>query len=191
MPSSIIKENGVEVEGAKAITEAYFEEFEKRLANRKPAKGWESYTDETNAVIRNWLKGESTPQPPFTEEEMNLVLSTLKEGSPGVDMYPPKLFKKAGVGVVHSLLLLCNKVKESKEIPEQWNHVKIVTIYKQKGSKKNLQYYRGIFLAIIISKIFEKLVKNRIEGNLGRINILQAGSQKKRRPPDNVFLFRG
>ena len=191
MPSSIIKENGVEVEGAKAITEAYFEEFEKRLANRKPAKGWESYTDETNAVIRNWLKGESTPQPPFTEEEMNLVLSTLKEGSPGVDMYPPKLFKKAGVGVVHSLLLLCNKVKESKEIPEQWNHVKIVTIYKQKGSKKNLQYYRGIFLAIIISKIFEKLVKNRIEGNLGRINILQAGSRKKRGPPDNVFLFRG
>ena len=189
--SSIIKENGVEVQGAKAITEAYLEEFEKRLANRKPVEGWESYTDETNAVIRNWLQGESTPQPVFTDEEMNTVLGTLKEGSPGVDMYPPKLFKKAGVGVVRSLLLLCNKVKESKEIPEQWDLVKIVTIYKQKGSKKSLKYYRGIFLAIIISKIFEKLVKNRIEDKLERISILQAGSRKKRGPPDNVFLFRG
>ena len=190
-PSSIIKDNGVEVHGAKAIAEAYLEEFEKRLENRKPAEGWEQYTDETNTVIRNWLEGESAPQPPFTNEEIDAVLCTLKDGAPGVDMYPPKLFKNAGVGVVRSLLLLCNKMKESKEIPEQWDLVKIVTIYKQKGSKKNLKCYRGIFLAIIISKIFEKLIKNRIDNKLERTCILQAGSRKKRGPPDNVFLFRG
>ena len=66
-----------------------------------------------------------------------------------------------------------------------------MTIYKQKGSKKKLKYYRGIFLAILISKIFEKLIKNRIEPNLENINILQAGSRKNRGPADNVFLFRG
>ena len=42
-----------------------------------------------------------------------------------------------------------------------------------------------------MSKIFEKLVKNRIEAKLQKINLLQAGSRKKRGPPDNVFLFRG
>ena len=56
---------------------------------------------------------------------------------------------------------------------------------------KKLKYYRGIFLAIIMSKIFEKLVKNRIEGNLQQINLLQAGSRKGRGPAENVFLFRG
>ena len=42
-----------------------------------------------------------------------------------------------------------------------------------------------------MSKIFEKLVKNRIEENLQKISLLQAGSRKKRGPPENVFLFRG
>ena len=44
--SSVVKENGVEVDGEQAVIEAYLEEFDKRLANRKPATGWETYTDE-------------------------------------------------------------------------------------------------------------------------------------------------
>ena len=92
--------------------------------------------------------------------------------------------------MVRSLKQMCNKIKQSKDIPEQWEFVRIVSIYKQKGSKKRLKY-RGIFLAIIISKVFEKLVKNRIEGSLKNVNILQAGSRKERGPVDNTFLFRG
>ena len=69
--------------------------------------------------------------------------------------------------------------------------MKIVTIYKNKGSKKELKYYRGIFLTIVISKIFEKLIKVRIEGCMKKINLLQAGSRINRGPADNVFLFRG
>ena len=189
--SSIIT-GGVEVDSDSAILEAYKEEFERRLANRKPDKGWEEYTDDTNSSVRTWLKGQSQSSPPFTDEEMKAVLDSLKEDcSPGVDRYPPKVFTKAGGGVVRSLKLLCNKIKELKDIPDQWNLVKIVTIYKKKGSKKELKYYRGIFLTIVISKIFEKLIKTRIEDNLKTINLLQAGSRKNRGPPDNVFLLRG
>ena len=54
-----------------------------------------------------------------------------------------------------------------------------------------LQYYRGIFLAITISKIFESLIKERIQANLAQINLLQAGSRTKRGAPDNTFLLRG
>ena len=82
-------------------------------------------------------------------------------------------------------------VKSSRIIPDQWNIVKIVTIYKRKGCKKILQYYRGIFLAIVISKMFESLIKGRIEPDLQKINILQAGSRSNRGPPDNLFLLRG
>ena len=189
---SVVKENGVEVHGEQAVVECYKEEFERRLANREPKPGWEHYTDETNRIVRNWLKGESMPSPSFTDKEMETALMSLKDdSSAGVDRYPPKLFKKAGSGVVRSLKQLCNKIKESKDIPEQWELVRIVSIYKQKGSKKKLKYYRGIFLSILISKIFEKLVKNRIEGSLKNVNILQAGSRKERGPVDNTFLFRG
>ena len=190
--TSIITDSGVEVDGEKAIMEAYKEEFERRLANREPEEGWEEYTEDTNNAVRNWLQSESHSTPPFSDKEMESVLASLKEdSSAGVDRYPPKLFTKAGAGVVRSIKLLCNRIKELKDVPEQWNLVKITTIYKKKGSKKVLKYYRGIFLTIVISKIFEKLIKARIDDNLKKVNLLQAGSRKNRGPADNVFLFRG
>ena len=155
--TSIITGSGVEVDGEKAIIEAYKEEFERRLANREPDKGWEEYTEDTNNAVRKWLQSKSQSTPPFSDEEMESALASLKEDcSPGVDRYPPKLFTRAGAGVVRSIKLLCNRIKELKDIPDQWNLVKIITIYKKKGSKKELKYYRGIFLTIVISKIFEK-----------------------------------
>ena len=126
----------------KGIIQAYQDEFVKRLANREPAPGWEDYTAETNSVVRNWLLGDSRSSPPFSPEELDKVIATLNEdSSPGVDKYPPKVFTKAGGGVLTSILLLCNRVKELRSIPEQWEFVRIVTIYKQKGSRKKLKYY--------------------------------------------------
>ena len=49
----------------KAIMEAYKSEFEKRLSNRNPEEGWEEYTEETNIVVREWLKGGSESSPPL------------------------------------------------------------------------------------------------------------------------------
>ena len=39
-------------------------------------------------------------------------------------------------------------------------------------------------------KIFENLIKDRIEAKLSKVNLLQAGSRKNRSGPDNVFLLR-
>ena len=111
--------------------------------------------------------------------------------SPGVDSLPAELFKYAGDGVLLSLLEIFNRVKRTKEIPKQWNLMKIITLYKQKGSRKVLKYYRGIFLSISVCKIFENLIKQRADENLKKVNILQAGSRKDRSAADSVFLMRG
>ena len=189
--TSIITEEKVEIEGENAVKGAYLEEFERRLQNRVPEQGWKQFTEETNSVIRNWLQQACSSSPPFSSQELDTALSTLKDdSSPGLDNYPPKLFSKGGSGLKQSLLKMFNIIKKTREIPEQWDLVRIVTIYKRKGSRKELKYYRGIFLTIVVSKIFEKLIKVRIEGKLDNINLLQAGSRRKRGPPDNVFLFR-
>ena len=88
------------------------------------------------------------------------------------------------------MLEMFNLIKEKREVPDQWNRMMIVTIFKQKGSKKMLKNYRGIFLTVIISKIFEGLIKDRIKDQLEKVNILQAGSRTKRGAADNVFLLR-
>ena len=190
--SSIKKANGVEVDGPDAIKEAYREEFEKRLANRLPKEGWEEFVEETNSIIRRWLKSPCYSSLPFTLKELKLVVSRLKNNkSPGVDGLPAELFKYASDGVLKSLLTVYNKIKKTRDVPSQFDDVRIATIYKQKGSKKMLKYYRGIFLTILVSKIFEYLIKNRIETKLNNINILQAGSRTNRSGPDNIFLLRG
>ena len=61
----------------------------------------------------------------------------------------------------------------------------------KKGSVKVLRNNRGIFLCVVISKIIEKLIKQRIEEHIQKVNILQAGSRTKRGFPDNLFLLRG
>ena len=50
-----------------------------------------------------------------------------------------------------------NEIKENRDTPEQWDVVKIATVYKKIGSKKLLKYYRGIFLTLVLSKLFEAL----------------------------------
>ena len=99
--SSVLKANGVEVDGPDAVKDAYKEEFEKRLANRTPVVGWEDFVTETNNAIRTWLKGSSRSSPPFTLKELKQVVSSLKNNkSPGVDGLPAELFKYAGDGVL-------------------------------------------------------------------------------------------
>jgi exonuclease III len=189
---SIIKENGVEVTGGKAINEAYKEEFQHRLRTREPHDGWGEYVDELNSVMRNWLNSESPSSPPFNDEELDKVIARLKKGkSPGLDDYPPEVFIYAGPGTRKSLLQLLNQIKETRSTPDQWDLMKIVTIFKKKCSKKILKYYRGIFLATVVSKIFEGLIKGRIEPDLRQVNILQAGARSNRGPGDQLFLACG
>ena len=83
-----------------------------------------------------------------------------------------------------------NNIKNSHEIPDQWFDVLISTIFKNKGSKKMLVNQRGIFLKIILSKIFERINMNRIEKNVDQIDLCQAGSRGERSPADQTFLLR-
>ena len=62
-------------------------------------------------------------------------------------------------------------------------------IYKNKGCRKSLINYRGIFLASIVSKTFERLIKNRIQSSMEKIDLCQAGSRSNRGPPDNLFIL--
>ena len=145
-----------------------------------------------NQVLAFLLDSQYEQTPLFTMEELIHAISKLKKGkSPGPDELPAELFINAGKGILEELLKVLNKIKKSKEIPDQWNWVDITTIYKNKGSKKELVNYRGIFLTIIVKKIFENMIKERMKENLEEVNKHQGGSRTDRSPPDNLFLLYG
>ena len=188
--ASVVCNGNVEVTGEELIKEEYRKEFEFRLRNRVPHDEWKQYTANVNEIMKILLKSEYTVTPLFTLEELRKAISKLRKGkSPGHDQIPAEIFINAGTGLLVELLKVLNQIKAKKVVPEQFNWVDITTIYKNKGSKKELVNYRGIFLTIIVKKILENMVKDRMKEQLEKINKLQGGARSNRSPPDNLFLL--
>ena len=190
--TSVVCNDKVEVIGESLIVEEYRKEFQFRLRNRTPHPEWEQYTANTNQILAYLLDSQYEQTPLFTMEELSLAISKLKKGKcPGPDELPAEIFINAGKGILEELLKVLNQIKETKEIPDQWNWVDITTIYKNKGSKKELINYRGIFITLIVKKIFENMIKERMKDNLEKVDKNQGGSRTNRSPPDNLFLLYG
>ena len=187
---SVVCNGNVEVTGDKLIKEEYRKEFEFRLRNRVPHNEWKQYTENVNEILKILLASEYTETPLFTLDELKKAILKLKKGkSPGHDRIPAEIFLNAGTGLLEELLKVLNQIKVTKDVPEQFNWVDITTIFKNKGSKKELVNYRGIFLTIIVKKILENMVKDRMKDQLDKINKLQGGARSNRSPPDNLFLL--
>ena len=127
----------------------------------------------------------------FVLKELRDILKPLKRGkATGPDMYPAEVFIEGGQVLDKELLEMLNEIKENLKTPSQWNEVGITTIYKNKGSRKKLVNYRGVFLTSVISKIFERLITGRIKKAMENMNKLQAGGIRNRSTYDQTFLLR-
>ena len=188
--SSLVRNDGVEVFTEESIQHEIIGEFEHRLRNRPAREGWENYTNLTNALAEAIMtSSENTDIPDFSLQELNTMIKKLKrKKSPGPDGVMSEFLMEAGEGILLSLLDVLNSVKNTKQIPQQWNEVNIAIIFKNKGSRKEIINYRGIFLASVVSKVFEKLLKSRIKNELAGIDLCQAGSRSNRGPTDNTFI---
>ena len=183
---------GTELFGEGPIREAYQKEFTTRLEHRKIDPSLKEYEEKTNSLARLYVQRASLQKgPPITMEELDAVMKELKDGKcPGTDRVPPEFYKSVGDGMKMYILDIMNEIKEQVKIPYQWTETLIATIYKNKGSRKHLKNYRGIFLTQIVSKLYEKIHMKRVQDRLEKVSKLQAGSRKQRGPADNLFLVK-
>ena len=101
-----------------------------------------------------------------------------------------EIFKKARDGFLNSLLDIMNSIKTFKILPFELSKTWITTLKKKKGSYKKLKNYKGIFLVKILSIIFEKLLKNRINKLLQQnISKFQNGGMKGEGVVDSLFIL--
>ena len=190
----MIVKGDIELLGEQPIINAYQNEFEVRLRNRKICNGLEEYQQITEELVHNYLEHAKTiqTQTDFTKEELCKIIQSLsKNKAPGEDQITAEILQASGNSLIESLLDLYNHMKNTFVAPHKWEYVIISTIYKKKGSKKLLVNYRGIFLTSLLCKIFEKLIKGRIKEILGKVNKFQAGARSNRSVADNLFLLRG
>ena len=96
---------------------------------------------------------------PFSVDELRDVKKALKEGkSSGEDGIPPEIIKRCDLDDI--LLYFCNKALEGL-IPKLWTISNILPIPKT-GDLTDPTNYRGISLTSVASKVFNKLILNRI-----------------------------
>ena len=90
------------------------------------------------------------------------------------------------------LLLLANQIKEEIFIPKFMQYTNIVSIYKGKGEKINLNNDRGIFIVNIFRSIIMKMVYNDkyglVDGNMSDSNV---GARKNNSIRNHIFVLNG
>ena len=103
---------------------------------------------------------------PFTKEELDLVLKKIKNRkAAGLDEIPPEVWKIRQFDDI--LLRQCNAVYSQNRI-ERWMKGCILP-FPKKGDHGLAKNYRGITLTFIAAKIYNALLRNRIEPKIDNI----------------------
>ena len=99
------------------------------------------------------------------------VINSLNNSSPGWDGIPSRLTTIVLNSYIKPLTLLINKSFRDGIFPDELKLAKVIPIYKS-GSTMELSNYRHISVLNIFSKIFERLMYNKLIQFLYQYNVL-------------------
>jgi hypothetical protein len=126
----------------------------------------------------------------ISEAEIRQSVNSLRSGcASGIDGVCIEMFKHTIDQTAPYLKLLFNKILNSGEFPNEWSENVITPIHK-KGDKNSPNNYRAISLVNSISKIFIKILSERLvkwAENTNVINEAQAGFRSGYSTVDNIF----
>ena len=98
---------------------------------------------------------------PWKLKELNKVLKSLKNNkTKDPHGMINEIFKPGVIGpdLKNALLQLFNGMKSNLEIPDYMTLANISSLYKNRGSKFDMENQRGIFILTVLKKISDKLM---------------------------------
>lgn len=116
-------------------------------------------------------------------EVINVIGSLKVNSAPGEDEICNNFLKSCHLEIADMLVDLINMAVEYGQFPDELKIAKVIPLYKLSGEKTQTANYRPISLLPAVSKIFEKIMYNRLENYLEKINFLsdvQYGFRKKK-----------
>ena len=123
--------------------------------------------------------------------EIKEAINQLKNGkAPGPDNIPPEVLKidaHSSANILHELL---KQIWETEEIPKDWKCGHVIKLPK-KGDLSNCKNWRGIQLLSLPSKIFTRIILNRIRKAVdSKLREEQAGFRAGRSCIDQIATLR-
>lgn len=129
---------------------------------------------------------------PVDQNEVITVIKGLKnKNSSGVDGVSIKVVKSVCEEIAQPLAIMINKSIATGEFPSAMKLASVVPILK-KGDPTNMENYRPISILSIFSKIFERIIYNRLVKFLDKFNVLsesQHGFRSERSTESASFYF--
>ena len=177
LPKRIVV-NNIEITEKKAIAELfnkYFVNVGPNLANLIPRsnKKCESFLSGNYPILK---------ENPLTDDELKNAFIALKSNkSPGFDEISPDVIKFVVHAVIKPFKYICNLSLKNGVFPETLKVAKVTPIFKS-GEEELVNNYRPISVLSCFSKIFERVMYNRLYSFLVENDILynkQFGFQKE------------
>ena len=105
------------------------------------------------------------------QEIFNILMGLPNKYSSGIDEIPIYVIKFAGKFLAEPLADITNECLSTQVFPEDLKKAKLVPVFK-KGDCQNVSNYRPVSLLPAVSKVFERVIYNRLMNHLIRHQIL-------------------
>jgi Reverse transcriptase (RNA-dependent DNA polymerase)/Endonuclease-reverse transcriptase len=127
----------------------------------------------------------------ITYEELKEAIKRLKNGkAPGEDKITTEMAKNMGEKGTCMLLEIMNRAWREEKVPNEWQLGLIVPIYKA-GDSKICNNYRGVTLLSTVTKLYERILENRLRNIVDpSLTQSQSGFRKGRSTMDHVFTIK-
>ena len=90
-----------------------------------------------------------------TEDDLSKAIDSLNNGkAPGKYAIPPEVIKQGKLALLHHLHVLLVLCWKEETFPQDMRDDNIVTLYKNKGDRRDCNNYRGISLLSVVGKVF-------------------------------------
>ena len=150
--------NGTIVEDSKTISNQ-FNDYFVNIGNSLAEK-----IQPTNRNFSDYLRGNyvnSLFLNPTNEDEIDRIIMNFKDSASGWDDIAPKVIKSVKDHIKTVLVYLCNLSFITGIVPKELKLAKVVPVFKS-GTNNEFTNYRPISVLCILSKIYERLVYNRL-----------------------------
>jgi hypothetical protein len=149
----------------------FFATIGPKLANKIPAKyhGGSSTNSKTPTIHSDCLLADLLP---CSEEEVSNIINNLDQNcSSGIDQISTKSIKCIKRFIVPKLTQCINFCLANGTFPDALKVAKVTPIYKS-GNRSDPGNYRPVSVLPVMSKIFEKIIYNRLNNYLTQFNFL-------------------
>ena len=191
-PTAVRDKEGNILEDSEEIKNRYLEHFVEVLKSPVAESAEEVRQEEMiNGAFENIMKiAQREPVILTTMAEIEVAISELKKKKCKDGWgWKNEFIIEGGIEMKKSLLKLVNRMEVDGVTPQMWNSVLIKSAHK-KGSVLDLDNKRGLFITEIISKVYEKVIKNRNRQTIERsLSDNQTGGLRDRATIDNHVLL--